>query len=194
MLKLSLPYIAMKPGVDFLSSKQLIYHVDSWRISFYLHVFVSILVLVSGFTQFSKYIRINYPKIHRWFGMVHFAILLGFSAPSALVMSFYANGGTWSKCSFILLSLLWIFTTIMSLFFLRKGNYQQHSNWMVRSYALTLSAISLRLYVWLLDIFKIDIHPIHAYILVSWSSWVLNLLIAELVIKLKWFAINTDKS
>jgi len=43
MIRLTLPYTAMRNGVSFLHSKQRVYHLGYWRISFYTHVFTSCL-------------------------------------------------------------------------------------------------------------------------------------------------------
>lgn len=183
MLKLSLPYRNFEPGIEFLSTKQFIYHIKIWRWSFYLHVFVSMFVLLAGMFQFSKVIRLRSPKFHKTCGYIYFSVLLGFSAPSGLVMAYYANGGIWAKTSFILLSLSWIFTTIMALYYLRRKEYEKHGNWTLRSYALTLSAITLRFYAWVLGTTNLQISPVDAYILIAWLSWIPNLVYAQGLIK-----------
>lgn len=53
---------------------------------------------------------------------------------------------------------------------------------MIRSYALTLSAITLRLYTIMFDYLQIDARPVDIYITTAWLSWVPNLLVAELII------------
>ncbi|MFT5765421.1 MAG: hypothetical protein ACI8X3_002858, partial [Saprospiraceae bacterium] len=53
-----------------------------------------------------------------------------------------------------------------------------HKVWMMRSYALTLSAVSLRIYQLILGhFFYMD--PVVQYLLVSWVSWLGNLMILE---------------
>lgn len=183
LLLLSLPYLEMRRGIDFLKTKQLIYHIKHWRYSFYIHVFTSILIITSGLLQFSKTILAKYTKIHRVSGFIYLAVTLLISGPSALVMSFYANGGYPAQTSFVLLSLLWIGTSFLAYHFVRRKDYEQHGKWMVRSYALTLSAVSLRLYSYLFDVFHFTMDPVDLYILLSWLSWTLNLVIAEILIK-----------
>ncbi len=183
LLLLSLPYLEMRRGIDFLKTKQLIYHIKHWRYSFYIHVFTSILIITSGLLQFSKTILTKYTKIHRISGFIYLAVTLLISGPAALVMSFYANGGYPAQTSFVILSLLWIGTSFLAYHFVRKKDYERHGKWMVRSYALTLSAVSLRLYSYLFDVFHFTMDPVDLYILLSWLSWTLNLLIAEILIK-----------
>jgi hypothetical protein len=54
---------------------------------------------------------------------------------------------------------------------------------MARSYALTLSALTLRSYAMLIGLLNIEIRPASAYILISWLSWTLNLVVAEVWIR-----------
>jgi uncharacterized membrane protein len=183
LLLLSLPYLEMRRGVDFLKTKQLIYHIKHWRTSFYIHVFTSILVITSGLFQFSKTILNKYTKIHRVSGFIYLVTTLLISGPAALVMSFYANGGYPAQASFVILSILWLGSTFLAYYFVRKKDYAAHGKWMVRSYALTLSAVSLRLYSYLFNVFYFNMNPVDLYILLSWMSWIPNLIIAEIFIR-----------
>lgn len=183
LLLLSLPYLDMRRGIDFLKTKQLIYHLKHWRASFYIHVFTSILIITSGLFQFSKTILNKYTKIHRVSGTVYLIATLLISGPAALVMSFYANGGYPAQASFVILSILWLGSTFLAYYFLRKKDYESHGKWMVRSYALTLSAVSLRLYSYLFNVFYFNMDPVNLYILLSWMSWIPNLILAEILIR-----------
>lgn len=183
LLLLSLPYLEMRRGIDFLKTKQFIYHIKHWRYSFYIHVFTSILIITSGLFQFSKTILSSYPKVHRVSGFIYLVVTLLISGPAALVMSFYANGGYPAQTSFVILSILWIGSTFLAYHHVRKKDYERHGKWMVRSYALTLSAVSLRLYSYLFDVFHLRMDPIDLYILLSWLSWTLNLVVAEIFIR-----------
>ena len=183
LLLLSLPYLEMRRGIDFLKTKQLIYHIKHWRYSFYIHVFTSILIIISGLFQFSKTILNKYTKVHRVSGFIYLATTLLISGPAALVMSFYANGSYPAQTSFVLLSILWLATTFLAYYYVRKKDYEKHGKWMVRSYALTLSAVSLRLFSYLFDVFYLRMDPVDLYILISWLSWTLNLVVAEIFIR-----------
>lgn len=185
MIQLSWPYRAVEPNLDFLLTKQSVYHVSSWRISFYVHVFTSILVLVAGFTQFSTTIIKKYTKIHRITGWIYFAVVLLISGPAAFVMALKANGGLPARASFTLLSVIWYACTLMALIRVKQHQYIYHGQWMIRSYALTLSAITLRVYSYMFDVWHININPRDVYITIAWLSWVPNLILAEIIIKAK---------
>ena len=181
MLNLSLPYFTFRYDVDFLLTKQGIIHIKTWRYAFYAHVFLSILSLIAGLTQFSSYILKQYKYVHRAMGYVYIVDVLFIAGPAGLIMSFFANGNYASKVSFVFLSILWIVFTAIALLKVKQKKFDKHRNWMMRSYALTLSAISLRLYAWLFPKF-IHLNAFDEYALIAWLSWTLNLLIAEYLI------------
>lgn len=182
LILLSLPYIHFKPNVEFLGTKQLIYHIDAWRISFYVHVFTSPIVILSGLLQFNRRILHSLPRLHRGLGYTYIVTVLLISGPSALVMSFYANAGRMAQAGFVLLTVFWLVTTFLSLIKARKGDYISHAKWTIRSYALTLSAVTLRFYAYLFDVIGVQMGPKETYILLSYLSWIPNLLAAQLLI------------
>ena len=182
LILLSLPYIHFEPNVEFLGTKQLIYHIDLWRISFYIHVFTSPIVILSGLFQFNRWILKNYPKFHKVMGYAYVVTILLITGPAALVMSFYANGGRVSQTSFVLLSFFWLFTTLMAFIKIKKGDLLSHTKWIIRSYALTLSAVTLRFYAYLFDVFEVKMGPKETYILLAYLSWIPNLIIAQFLI------------
>lgn len=181
MIALSLPYRVIQPDVDFLVTKQNVYHIKSWKISFYTHVYTSILVLVAGFTQFSPWVMRRYVKWHRTIGWIYLITVLLISGPAAFVMSLKANGGLPARASFTLLCVVWYSCTLMALIRAKQHRYQSHARWMIRSYALTLSAITLRIYSYGFDALHISVPPRDVYITIAWLSWVLNLLVAEII-------------
>jgi hypothetical protein len=181
MIDLSLPYFNFESDTDFLVTKQRIIHIKHWRYSFYLHVMFSVFSLIAGLSQFSNYILKKHKRLHRIMGYVYVIDVLLLAGPTGLIMGFYANGGIWAKLSFVILSLLWMIFTALSFKKALDKNFRSHKNWMIRSYALTLSAITLRLLAMLLpNWFRIEAFA--EYTLIAWLSWTLNLLIAELII------------
>jgi uncharacterized membrane protein len=195
MVQLTLPYLSFRYDVDFLLTKQAILHVTAWRISFYTHIISSIFVLLTGILQFVRPLLRLYPHLHRLLGKVYVGCILLLSAPSGFVMALYASGGFWAKLSFSLVSVLWWCYTWQAYRLAVKGNIKQHRHYMYRSFALTLSAITLRSYMWVLPAFA-SLHHLHGkemYVLVSWLSWVPNLLLAELLIRKPWARLLTSR-
>lgn len=186
LILLSLPYIDGESHTDFLRTKQLIYHIKVWRYSFYIHVFSSPVIIVAGLLQFNRWILKHWPKIHRISGYAYTTVVLFISGPAAFVMSLMANGGYGSQVSFTLLSVLWILFTYIAYLRIRKGNIRSHLVWNMRSFALTLSAVTLRAYVYLFNAYGPEMGQVETYIIVSYLSWIPNLLIVELLIYFKY--------
>lgn len=181
MLRIIFIYIPVKNDAGFLQLKQEYIHITEWRVAFFTHVFTSILVLVAGFTQFSKKFLKQQPNLHRTVGYIYVINILMVTGPSGLLMSFYANGGVSSQTAFVLLSVLWMGFTAMALYKAIKKDFKAHRIFMIRSFALTLSAITLRCWKVLLVNFT-DIQPMDRYRIIAWLGWTLNLIIAEWII------------
>jgi hypothetical protein len=182
MIRITVAYSSMRGDVGFLMTKQRVYPISWWRASFYTHVFTSCFVLVAGFTQFSRWLLRRYPRVHRRVGWAYFLIVTMVSGPAAWVMALYANGGLPARTSFTLLATLWIAFTLAAGYYAIRKRFALHGAYMLRSYALTLSAITLRLYTLILEMTTLA-SPRDIYITTAWLSWVPNLLVAEWLIR-----------
>lgn len=184
MILITLQYIPLKFDVAFLNIKQDEIAYRYYQVAFFAHVYTSIFVLIAGIPQFSSLVRTSWPQIHRKSGKVYIFLVLFVASPSGLIMAVHANGGLSSKISFILQALLWFVFTFLAFNFIRKKDWQKHRNFMLRSYALTLSAISLRLFKWGIVSF-FELGPLDTYKIVSWLGWVFNLALVEIYISKK---------
>lgn len=167
--------------VGFLRIKQQYISIDHWRIAFFIHVYASMWVLFAGFTQFSRQLQKNNPGLHRALGYVYVVDVLLVTGPAGLLMGFYANGGLFSRIAFVLLAILWIYFTAMALIKAKKKDFKAHRNFMIRSYALTLSALTLRAWKYAITN-SIELPPMDVYRAVAWLGWVINLGVAEYII------------
>ncbi len=181
MLLITLQYIPVTTDAAFLQIKQSYINNSLWFACFYIHVYTSMFALVAGFTQFWPLIIKQFKKIHRLTGYVYIVTVVFISGPASLVMGWYANGGLSSRIAFVLLGCLWIFFTAKAWERAIKGDFTAHRKYMIRSYALTLSAISLRAWK-VLIVFSFHPGPMDAYRIVAWLGWVGNLLLAEYII------------
>ena len=190
MARIIFSYIPYKTDVGFLRIKQQYIDIDHWRIAFFIHVYASVWVLLAGFTQFSRKLQRYYPQVHRTMGYIYAIDILLITGPAGLLMGFYANGGILARIAFVMLASLWIFFTAMALYKARKKDFKSHRNYMIRSYALTLSAITLR--AWKFGINNsFELPPMDVYRAVAWLGWVINLGIAEIIIyRLRNRAVN----
>ena len=181
MLRIIFIYIPVQNDVGFLQLKQSYIHITEWRIAFFVHVFTSMFALLAGFTQFSKWLLKNKPRLHRAFGYMYVIDVLMVTGPAGLLMSFYANGGISSRIAFVTLSVLWISFTAIALYKAVKKDFKAHRIFMIRSFALTLSAVTLRIWKVLLANYT-DVLPMDRYRIIAWLGWTLNLIVAELII------------
>lgn len=181
MLRIIFIYIPVQTDVGFLQLKQSYIHITEWRIAFFVHVYSSMFALLAGFTQFSKKLLKRKPKLHRAFGYMYVLDILLVTGPAGLLMSFYANGGIPSRIAFVTLSTLWISFTAIALYKAVKRDFKMHRIFMIRSFALTLSAITLRIWKVMLANFT-DIPPMDRYRMIAWLGWTLNLIVAEVII------------
>lgn len=182
MAGITMTYIPYNTDVGFLQIKQQYIDIDHWRVAFFVHVYASMWVLFAGFTQFSKKLLKKNPRLHRTMGHIYVADVLLITGPAGLIMGFYANGGTFSRIAFISLAVLWIYFTAMALLRAKQKKFKEHRQFMIRSYALTLSALTLR--AWKYGITNtISLPPMDVYRVVAWLGWVGNLLIAEWIIR-----------
>ena len=181
MVRIIVPYLPYNTDVGFLRIKQDYIDIDVWRVAFFVHVYMSIWVLLAGFTQFSEKIRNYYPKLHRVFGYIYALDVILITGPAGLIMGFYANGGISSKISFVILAVGWIAFTATAIVKARNGDFVTHRDFMIRSYALTISALTLRAWKWGLNN-SFDLPPMDVYRTVAWLGWVPNLMFAEFLI------------
>jgi uncharacterized membrane protein len=182
MLEITLQYIPVRMDAAFLQIKQEYIHIIPWRIAFFTHVFSSMFVLVAGFTQFWSYLLQHYKKWHRFIGKIYVIDILFITGPASFIMALLANGGISSRIAFTMLSVLWMFTTAKAWQTAKAKQITAHKAWMMRSYALTLSAITLRAWKWLL-IALFHLRPLNTYMIVAWMGFVPNLMLAEWLIQ-----------
>ncbi|MEL6987869.1 MAG: DUF2306 domain-containing protein, partial [Bacteroidota bacterium] len=175
-------YTGWRLDIDFLISKQTVIYKAYYQIAFYSHIFSSLIILCSGIVLFSRSILKRFPKLHSWTGRSYVFLLLIIAAPSGLVMAFHANGGWLAKLAFIVLSILWWYFTWKGLRTALNKDFNSHKKWMIRSYALTLSAITLRLGQLALG-YAFDFDYFMQYTFLAWFSMLFNLAIAELLIR-----------
>lgn len=141
-----------------------------------LHITCGMVTLVAGPLQFVPRIRERYRQVHREAGMAYVAaVMVGGTA--ALLLAPFSYGGLGTHLAFGELAAGWLGTTLMAVIAIRRRDVVAHQRWMIRSYALTLGAVMLRIWMPLGVIAGIPFEV--AYPVVAWLAWVPNLLVAE---------------
>jgi len=182
LAKITVQYIPYNTDVAFLRIKQDVIDIPFYKIAFFTHVYTAMFVLPAGLTQFSSYIRINFPAVHKYTGWVYAVTVIFLAGPGGFYMGLYANGGLISQISFCVLALLWIGFTAAAVIQAGRHNIKAHRAFLIRSFALTLSAVTLRAWKYVL-VFMFHPRPMDVYQVVAWLGWIPNLIIAELIIR-----------
>ena len=181
MLRTILNYTSFQDNIQFLALKQAYIHILPWKLAFYIHIFSAFLALAAGFTQFSTEIRQHHPRWHRLLGHLYVWNILVVNFPTALLLAIYANGGLPGKLPFLLLDLLWVGFTFKALQAAIQKKFTDHQNFMIRSYALTFSAITLRTWKIILVQYALVL-PQNLYLTEAWLGFVPNLVLAEAIV------------
>lgn len=145
----------------------------------YTHVFASACALALGPFQFSGWLRRHWPRIHRNLGRTYLGIGVALGGLSGLYMATLAYGGPVARLGFSCLALCWLFTGWRAYQAIRGGKVQEHRQWMLRNFSLTLAAVTLRIYLPSSALAGIPFEA--SYPVIAWLAWVPNLLVAELV-------------
>lgn len=161
-----------------------------WMASFYTHIIFGILVLGIGGLQFLKGLRTRYLKAHRLMGKVYvFGVTV--SGVAALVAAQYSSGFLSSRIGFTAMAVTWLITIFYAYKRIRQKNVREHEFWMIRNFAVTLAAVTLRMWLGIL-IPLVGLSFFEAYAVVAWLSWVPNLMVAEFIIyKMKSGSLKT---
>lgn len=181
MLRITLLYIPYSSAASFLAIKQTeVTSRPEYLTVFYTHVYSSIFVLLTGFIAI--FLKPKKSKWHHYSGRIYVIFTLLFSSLSGVYMGVFANGGFVGKLSFVILGILWFYTTYRAYQEIRKGNVVKHQHWMWRSYALCFSAVTLRLWKVIL-VYLFHPNPMDVYQIIAWLGWVPNLILIEYLIK-----------
>ena len=145
----------------------------------YLHLAGSGIALAIGPFQLNARLRNRFLPVHRWMGRTYvICVLLG--GVGALALATMSQAGLATHVGFGLLAVLWLFATGTAYRRIRAGDQVSHRRWMIRSYALTFAAVTLRIYLPLSQVAGIPFDA--AYQTIAWLCWVPNLVVAEWLI------------
>mgnify|MGYP000510056317 CR=1 FL=1 len=111
--------------------------------SLILHIVGGILALLIGPVQFSNRIRTKYTKWHRNMGKIYLAAILISSISSTILAWTAALSIHWTWAfSLQILGFVWGTSVFMGYISIRKRRVQQHKQWMIRSYIITIAFVS----------------------------------------------------
>jgi uncharacterized membrane protein len=187
------PYLTFNPA-DFGGPIERYQAEPVWRVTaLYVHIIGSGLALLVGPFQFLPGFRTRYPRVHRWLGRIYLGIGIGLGGIAALLIAPGIQGGLVGAVGITLLSIIWLWTGFMAYRAIRAGRVQEHREWMIRNFALTFGAVTLRLWLGVLIAAlsgsletsfggDFDLMFTEAYRVVMWLAWVPNLILGEVFI------------
>jgi uncharacterized membrane protein len=117
------------------------------------HGLAGLVVLCLGATQFSSRLRQRHARVHRVLGRCY-VIGVAIAAPVGIYITSLHNALP-TRIAVTTQALLWMLTTGMAFYCIRRRRFQQHRHWMIRSYAITLIFLADRVLVaipWLSDL------------------------------------------
>jgi uncharacterized membrane protein len=144
------------------------------------HVAASGVALILGPFQFLRSLRAKRPRLHRWTGRCYVAACLtGGAAGGAIAL--FTTAGPVAGWGFLGLAAAWLACTGMAWTAALRRDFASHERWMIRSFALTLAAVTLRLYLPIGASLAGGFYP--AYVVIAWACWVPNIVVAEIWIR-----------
>ena len=117
---------------------------------------------------------------HMWLGRSYVicSILAGLAG---LRLAFGTTAGPVAGLGFGTLAVIWLYVTIQAWRLARARRFDEHRRWMIRSFALTFAAVTLRLQTPVSQILGYDF--MESYRIIAWSAWVPNLILAEMYLR-----------
>jgi hypothetical protein len=143
-----------------------------------VHVGGAVTALVLGSLQFAPGLR--RVGAHRWIGRTYvLGCLVGGAA--GLVLAPGSSAGPIASAGFGSLAVVWIAVNLLGWRAALDRRFEDHRRWMIRSWALTLAAVTLRLYLPLVGVLDLPFLP--WYRAIAFLCWVPNLIVAELYLR-----------
>ncbi|MFI6296243.1 DUF2306 domain-containing protein [Nonomuraea sp. NPDC050790] len=154
-------------------------------LSLSVHAVPGGLALILGPLQFMSRLRARRPKLHRVTGRIYMICILVASGAAVFAATF-SLGGFSVQIAFYLLVVGWLYTVTKAYLSIRRGDVQLHRIWLIRNYALTFAAVTLRVYLLVGLQLKSGVFPglpfEEIYNASVWASILVNLAVAEFFI------------
>ena len=137
--------------------------------------------LLLGPFQFLPAWRKRWPQAHRWTGRAYIASC-AVGGVSGLVLAAGASTGIIAQTGFAAVGVLWIYVTGQAWRAALSRSWPEHRRWMIRSFALTFAAVTLRLDLQIASALGFSL--LNSYRAIAWLSWVPNAVSAEFYIRI----------
>lgn len=145
-----------------------------------VHVVAAMIALLTGPLQFVPRLRKRLPAVHRATGLVYVAAI-AIGSPAGFVLAVGTTAGPVAATGFAAVAMLSIAFTWLGWRAAVQRQFESHRVWMLRSWAMTAGAITLRLLLPASAMLGLGFYT--AYPVIAWLSWLINLAIAEIFIR-----------
>jgi uncharacterized membrane protein len=121
-------------------------HIHSFKWWLLPHGLAGACALILGPMQFSDRLRQRYARFHRVVGRIYVAGVFIAAPLGTYIQYFQERMGSPRSFSFAAATdaALWMATTAIALMFILRGKVQQHRQWMVRSFAVAIVFLEVR--------------------------------------------------
>ena len=145
------------------------------------HISTGMLALLSGPFQLWLGISDQRPGLHRRLGYVYMTAIT-LSAATAYYLAFTTDLSVAFGSGLAGLATAWLITTGMAFTAIRRQLYDQHKEWMIRSYVVTTAFVAFRIIFPLLQTSGVG-NVQEQLAMAAWGCWALPLLITEAVLQ-----------
>ncbi len=145
-----------------------------------MHAVPAGLAMLLGPPQFIGALRNRFPVAHRWTGRAYL-VCVAVGGVVALLASVTTASGVIPGVAFFLLAVMWLYSGMKAYTAIRSGNIQLHRVWMIRNFALTFAAVSLRL-ILVVGLVGFNLPQDEAYAISAWGSILVSYVVAEWLI------------
>src|SRR5262249_14889364 len=125
----------------------------------WVHAGFAATALLVGPWQFLASVRARWPHVHRWIGR---------SYVLACLVAGGSTAGPIARAGFGLLAVVWLGVNIQAYRLALARRFPEHREWMIRSFALTFAAVTLRIEMPLAQLLQLD--PLASYRAISWLA------------------------
>lgn len=156
-----------------------------WKFVLLLHISGGAIALLTGPWQFISAFRNRYMRAHRIIGRVYL-LAIAASALSALWLTLTTG---WQVSPFYAISLqvlafVWLLSSAMAFYTIRRRQIKEHREWMVRSYLATFAFVLQNLILRIPGILQntdfVEVSP-HIF----WASWTLPYVFYQVLLTLQ---------
>ena len=145
------------------------------------HVSMGMVALLSGPVQLWLGLSDQRPVLHRNLGFIYLSAVL-LSSAAAYYLAFNTDFGVVFGSGLAGLATAWVLTTGLAFVAIQRQLYDQHKEWMIRSYVVTTAFVTFRAMFPVLQSSGIaDLAAAAA--MSAWGCWAVPLLICEAVLQ-----------